>query len=93
MATNLTAARQMVRTAAAKLDANDVDKTVYCAMAKRFSTDASYIVCDEALQIFGGYGYLKEYHPQRYLRDLRVHKILEGTNEVMRMIIARDLLK
>jgi len=93
MAIDLTAARQMVRTAAAKLDANDPDKTVYCAMAKRFATDASFNICNDALQIFGGYGYLKDYHPQRYLRDLRVHQILEGTNEVMRMIVSRDLLK
>lgn len=78
MATDLTAARQMVRTAAEKLDSNSKDKTVYCAMAKRFSTDASFRICDDALQMFGGYGYLKDYHPQRYLRDLRVHQILEG---------------
>lgn len=93
MATELTASRQMVRTAAGKIDSQDPDMTVYCAMAKRFATDRCYQVCDDALQLFGGYGYLKEYPTQRYLRDLRVHRILEGTNEVMRMIISRDLLK
>jgi len=93
IATDITAGRLMVRTAAGKLDAKSPDKTVYCAMAKRFATDVGFKACNDALQMFGGYGYLKEYHPQRYLRDLRVHQILEGTNEVMRMIISRDLLK
>ncbi|MBY4675053.1 acyl-CoA dehydrogenase family protein [Marinobacterium arenosum] len=92
MATDLVAARQMVRLAASKLDAGHADKTTYCAMAKRFATDACYDICDEALQIFGGNGYIKEYPMERYLRDNRVHRILEGTNEIMRVIISRRLL-
>ncbi|WP_286240767.1 acyl-CoA dehydrogenase family protein [Neptuniibacter halophilus] len=92
MATELVAARQMVRLAASKLDAGHADKTTYCAMAKRFATDVGYSVADEALQIFGGNGYIKEYPLERYLRDNRVHRILEGTNEVMRLIIARRVL-
>ncbi|OMH38312.1 acyl-CoA dehydrogenase family protein [Motiliproteus sp. MSK22-1] len=92
MATELVAARQMVRLAAFKLDNQDVDKTAYCAMAKRFATDVGYQVCDAALQIYGGNGYIKEYPMERHLRDTRVHQILEGTNEIMRVIIARRLL-
>lgn len=92
MATELVAARQMVRLAAFKVDSNDVDKTTYCAMAKRFATDVGFQVCNEALQIHGGYGYIKEYPLERYVRDVRVHQILEGTNEIMRLIIARRLL-
>ncbi|NIJ94452.1 hypothetical protein FHT12_003149 [Xanthomonas campestris] len=92
MATQLVAARQMVHTAARKLDAGSHDATVWCAMAKRFSTDAGFAICDDALQIHGGYGYIREYPIERLLRDSRVHRILEGTNEVMRMIIARHLL-
>lgn len=92
MATQLVAARQMVHTAARKLDAGSHDATVWCAMAKRFATDAGFAICDEALQIHGGYGYIREYPIERLLRDSRVHRILEGTNEVMRMIIARHLL-
>ena len=68
------------------------DKSAWCAMAKRFATDVGYRVCDEALQLFGGYGYIREYPLERYLRDTRVHRILEGTNEVMRLIITRRLL-
>ncbi len=93
MATELEAARLMVRRAAAALDAGDADATLYCAMAKRFATDAGFTVCNEALQIHGGYGYIKEYPIERYLRDVRVHQILEGTNEIMRVIIARRLLR
>ena len=93
MATQLVAARQMVHTAARKLDADAPDKTVWCAMAKRFATDAGFAICDEALQIHGGYGYIREYPIERLLRDARVHRILEGTNEVMRLIIARHLLE
>lgn len=93
MTTELVAARQMVRLAAAKLDAKHPDRSTYCAMAKRFATDVGFNVCDEALQIFGGYGYTKEYPLERYLRDNRVHRILEGTNEVMRLIIARRALE
>lgn len=92
MATELVAARQMVRLAAVKLDNNDSEKTTYCAMAKRFATDAAFYVCNEALQLHGGYGYIKEYPLERHVRDTRVHQILEGTNEIMRVIIARRLL-
>lgn len=92
MATELVAARQLVRLAASKLDRQDVDATIYCAMAKRFATDVGFRVCDEALQLFGGYGYIKEYPLERFVRDTRVHRILEGTNEVMRVIIGRRLL-
>jgi len=92
MATDLVAARQMVRMAAAKLDANHPDKTTYCAMAKRFATDAGFNVADDALQLFGGYGYIKEYPMERFVRDNRVHRILEGTNEIMRVLIARRML-
>jgi len=92
MTTQLVAARQMIRLAASRLDAGHPDKTVYCAMAKQFATDAGYNITDEALQIFGGYGYIKEYPMERYLRDNRVHRILEGTNEIMRLIIARRAL-
>ncbi|MDO6562100.1 acyl-CoA dehydrogenase family protein [Amphritea sp. 1_MG-2023] len=91
-ATELVAARQMVRMAASRLDNNHPDKTTYCAMAKRFATDVGFSVADEALQIFGGNGYIKEYPMERFLRDNRVHRILEGTNEIMNVIIARRLL-
>lgn len=93
MATNLVAARQMVRLGAFKLDSGDPEATLHCAMAKRFATDACFEVCNEALQLHGGYGYIREYPLERYLRDLRVHQILEGTNEIMRLIIARRLLE
>jgi len=93
MVTELVAARQMIRLAASKLDNNDPDKTTYCAMAKRFATDVGFQVCDEALQLHGGYGYMKEYQIERYFRDTRVHIILEGTNEVMRMVVARRILE
>ncbi|MEF1291380.1 acyl-CoA dehydrogenase family protein [Vibrio sp. M260118] len=92
MATELIAARQMVRLAASKLDRGDPEATAYCAMAKRFATDVGFKVCDQALQLFGGYGYIKEYPLERHFRDVRVHQILEGTNEIMRLIIARRLL-
>ncbi|HCG5091141.1 TPA: acyl-CoA dehydrogenase family protein [Vibrio parahaemolyticus] len=92
MATELVAARQLVRYAASKLDRGDSDGTTYCAMAKRFATDVGFQICDQALQIYGGYGYIKEYPMERYFRDVRVHQILEGTNEIMRLIIARRLL-
>ncbi len=93
MATELDAARLMVQRAAASLDAADPDATMQCAMAKRFATDACFDVVDRALQLHGGYGYIKEYPIERYLRDLRVHRILEGTNEIMRVIVARRLLR
>lgn len=92
MVTELVAARQMVRLAAFKLDANDPEKTAYCAMAKRFATDIGFEVCNQALQIHGGYGYIQEYPLERYMRDVRVHQILEGTNEIMRLIIGRRVL-
>jgi alkylation response protein AidB-like acyl-CoA dehydrogenase len=92
MATELEAARLMVWRAAAKLDAQAPDATVACAMAKRFATDIGCRVIDEALQLHGGYGYMQDYGIERFLRDARVHRILEGTNEIMRLIIARRLL-
>ena len=93
MATELVAARQMVRLAASKLDAGARDASTYCAMAKRFATDAGFNVCNEALQLHGGYGYIREYPLERLMRDARVHQILEGTNEIMRVIIARRMLE
>jgi alkylation response protein AidB-like acyl-CoA dehydrogenase len=93
MATELDAARLMLWRAAASLDAGDPEATLHCAMAKRFATDAGFQVVNEALQLHGGYGYIKEYPVERYMRDLRVHQILEGTNEIMRVIIARRLLE
>jgi len=93
MATELVAARQMVRLAAFKLDNDDADKTTYCAMAKQFATDISFKVCNEAMQIHGGYGYLSEYPLERHVRDTRVHQILEGTNEVMRLLVSRRILQ
>ena len=92
MATNLVASRQMVHAAAAKLDSGSADASAWCAMAKRVATDTCFAVVDEALQLHGGYGYTREFPLERLLRDLRVHRILEGTNEVMRMIVARRLL-
>jgi len=92
MATELVAARQMVRLAASKLDAGARDASTYCAMAKRFATDAGFGVVNDALQLHGGYGYIREYPLERLLRDARVHQILEGTNEIMRVIIARRML-
>ena len=93
MATELVAARQLVRLAAAKIDAGSPDANVYCAMAKRFATDVGFQVCNEALQIHGGYGYIREVPLERWLRDVRVHQILEGTNEIMRVIVARRMLQ
>ncbi len=93
MVTELVAARQMVRLAAAKVDAGAPDANVYCAMAKRFATDVGFQVCNEALQIHGGYGYIREYPLERWLRDVRVHQILEGTNEIMRVIVGRRMLQ
>lgn len=92
MLTELVAARQLVRLAAFKLDKGDSQASVYCAMAKRLATDTSFNVCNCALQIYGGYGYIKEFPLERYVRDCRVHQILEGTNEIMRVIISRRLL-
>jgi alkylation response protein AidB-like acyl-CoA dehydrogenase len=92
MLTELVAARQMVRLAASKLDNKDAQASTYCAMAKRFATDVGFDVCNQALQLHGGYGYIKEYPLERHVRDSRVHQILEGTNEIMRVIISRRLL-
>lgn len=92
MATELVAARQMVRLAASKLDRRDPEARSYCAMAKRFATDAGFNVCNDALQLHGGYGYIREYPLERMVRDVRVHQILEGTNEIMRLVIARRVL-
>ncbi|MBT3409160.1 MAG: acyl-CoA dehydrogenase [Halieaceae bacterium] len=92
MLTDLVAARQMVRLAASKLDNKDSQASTYCAMAKRFATDVGFNVCNDALQLYGGYGYIKEYPMERHVRDTRVHQILEGTNEIMRVIVSRRLL-
>lgn len=91
MATELEAARLMIRQAAAKLDAKDPEATLFCAMAKRFATDVGFKVCNDALQLHGGYGYLKDFPIERFVRDTRVHQILEGTNEIMRVVISRKL--
>jgi len=93
MATELDAARLMTWRAAASLDAGDPQATMHCAMAKRFATDVGFKVCNEALQLHGGYGYLQDFPLERHVRDVRVHQILEGTNEIMRLIIARRLLE
>lgn len=93
MATELEAARALLYTAAAKVTANAPDKTRFAAMAKRFATDTGSKVVDQALQLHGGYGYLMDYPIERFWRDLRVHSILEGTNQVMRMIVGRELVK
>jgi alkylation response protein AidB-like acyl-CoA dehydrogenase len=93
MATDLEASRALLYLAAAKVNENAPDKSRFSAMAKKLSTDNGSEIVDKALQMFGGYGYLRDYPIERFWRDLRVHRILEGTNEVMRMIIGRDLLK
>ena len=93
MATDLEAARALLYLAAAKVSAGAPDKTRFAAMAKKLASDSGSEIVDKALQMFGGYGYLRDYPIERFWRDLRVHRILEGTNEVMRMIIGRDLLK
>jgi len=93
MATELQAARLMIQNAASLLDKKDPTATVHCAMAKRFATDVGFKVCNDALQLHGGYGYLKDFPIERFVRDVRVHQILEGTNEIMKVIIARHFLK
>jgi alkylation response protein AidB-like acyl-CoA dehydrogenase len=93
MATDLEAARLMIRSAAAALDRHDPRATMLSAMAKRFATDAGSQIANEALQIHGGYGYLRDFPLERHVRDLRVHQILEGTNEIMRVIVARELFR
>lgn len=93
METELAAARALLYAAARKLDAKAPDASKYCAMAKRFVTDTAFKVADQALQLHGGYGYLADYEVERIVRDLRVHRILEGTNEIMRVIISREMLR
>jgi alkylation response protein AidB-like acyl-CoA dehydrogenase len=93
MATELEAARTFVWRAAAALDRKDPDATMLCAMAKRFGTDVGFEVANQALQLHGGYGYLSEYGIEKIVRDLRVHQILEGTNEIMRLIVARKIIE
>ncbi len=92
MVTDLEAARVFLRQAADKVDAGTTDATLHAAMAKRFATDAGFEIVNQALQLHGGYGYLRDYPIERFLRDVRVHQILEGTNEIMRLIIAREVL-
>lgn len=93
MAAQATASRYMVRLAAFKLDQKDLKAPSYCAMAKRLVTDLCFEVCNEAIQIYGGYGYIKDYPVERLMRDVRVHQILEGTNEIMRLILSRSILE
>ncbi|WP_201583498.1 acyl-CoA dehydrogenase family protein [Psychrobacter jeotgali] len=93
MLTQTIAARQILYLAASKVDNNDPQASVYCAMAKRLSTDLSFDIANQALQLHGGYGYLNEYPLERHVRDLRVHQILEGTNEIMRVIVSRQMLQ
>lgn len=93
MATDLEASRLMIRSAAAALDRRDPRATMLCAMAKRYATDACFRIANHALQLHGGYGYLKDFPAERHVRDLRVHQILEGTNEIMRVIVAREMLR
>ena len=92
METELQAARVFLYQAAWKLDQGAPDATKHCAMAKRLVTDAAFKVANDALQLLGGYGYLADYGIEKIVRDLRVHRILEGTNEIMRVIIARALI-
>ncbi len=92
MATELEAARALLYKAASKLDASAPDAACFCAMAKRFATDAGFQIANDALQLHGGYGYISEYGLEKIVRDLRVHQILEGTNEIMRLIISRDVI-
>ena len=93
METELQAARMLLYAAAAKVTAGAPDKTKFSAMAKRFATDTGMSVVDRALQLFGGYGYLQDYPIEKLYRDLRVHQILEGTNEIMRVVISRELMR
>lgn len=93
MLTQLDAARLMVYRAANSLDHKDSNLVMHCAMAKRFATDVCFNICNEALQLHGGYGYIREYPIERFFRDLRVHQILEGTNEIMRLIISRQVFQ
>jgi alkylation response protein AidB-like acyl-CoA dehydrogenase len=92
MATELEAARLMILRAAASLDSGLPEASLHCAMAKRFATDAGFEIANQALQLHGGYGYLADYGVEKIVRDLRVHQILEGTNEIMRVIISRQVM-
>jgi alkylation response protein AidB-like acyl-CoA dehydrogenase len=93
IATSLEAARSLLWRAAAALDAKAADATQLCAMAKRVATDAGFNAANDSLQLLGGYGYLADYGVEKIVRDLRVHQILEGTNEIMRVIVARGLIQ
>ncbi|MFC3756636.1 acyl-CoA dehydrogenase family protein [Chryseobacterium tructae] len=93
MATELVAARQMVHLAAFKLDSKDPNATTYCAMAKRLATDMCFNICNEALQILGGYGCTQDFPVERLMRDARVHQVVEGTNEIMKLVISRKILE
>jgi butyryl-CoA dehydrogenase len=93
MRIQLEAGRALLMKAAQALDAKDGDATMLCAMAKKFATDAGHAVADQSLQLLGGYGYLSEYGVEKIVRDLRVHRILEGTNEIMRLIVAKKTLQ
>ncbi|MCL2515638.1 MAG: acyl-CoA dehydrogenase, partial [Microbacteriaceae bacterium] len=93
MRTRLEAARGLLQRAAAALDAGDADAVELCAMAKRFATDAGFEVANQALQLHGGYGYLSDYGIEKVVRDLRVHQILEGTNEIMSLIVGRSIIR
>ena len=93
MATELEASQLMIRNAAAALNRRDPRATMLCAMAKRFATDAGYRIANDAQQLHGGYGYLKGFPAERHVRDLRVHQILEGTNEIMRVIVSREMFR
>jgi alkylation response protein AidB-like acyl-CoA dehydrogenase len=93
MATELEASRLMIRSAADALDRKDPRATMLCAMAKRFASDNASKIANDALQLHGGYGYLKDFPAERHVRDLRVHQILEGTNEIMRVIVSREMFR
>lgn len=93
MATELEASRLMIRNAASALDAREARATMLCAMAKRFASDMAFKIANDALQLHGGYGYLQDFPAERHVRDLRVHQILEGTNEIMRVIVAREMFR
>ena len=92
LATDLHCSRLMLRDAANKLDSKHPQKTMYCAMAKKKVTDLGFEICNRSLQLFGGYGYLADYEVERFVRDCRVHQILEGTNEIMNLVVSRILL-
>ena len=92
LAADLHCSRLMLRDAATKLDEGHAQKTMYCAMAKKKVTDIGFEICNRSLQIFGGYGYLADYEVERFVRDCRVHQILEGTNEIMNVVVSRTLL-